>query len=394
MGFFTSFSLNTTATRASALPRCGECGLYKTCRTPKMVPSGSGKLPILFIGEAPGETEDARGKPFVGKSGDVLRGMLDRIDLDLDECRVTNSIICRPPKNEIKDKHVSCCHPNIVRVVQEFRPKVIVLVGMSAVSSVIGAEWKKDLGQLGRWVGWTIPSRKWNAWLVPTYHPSFLLRSGEDQALEREMRQHLRSAKKLLGKPFPDVTRKDLEDQVEVILDESAARKRLKALRRSEGTLTFDFECTGLKPERPEHRIVCASFCLNHRDTFACMITPELMPILSKVLLNPGTRKQGSNLKYEERWTRYKLGHGVANWYWDTMLAAHVLDNRSGITSVKFQAYVNYGITDYGQDWEAPYANDLNMIDRAPKDKLLLYCGMDSLIEDMVATKQQEILCL
>ena len=103
--------------------------------------------------------------------------------------------------------------------------------------------------------------------------------------------------------------------------------------------------------------------------------------------------KIASNLKFEERWTRHKLGHGIRRWCWDTMLAAHVLDCRPGITSVKFQAFVLLGVGEYN-DHIAPFfetvrgrcLNDAEL--EISLEHLLQYGGEDALYEEMVARAQ------
>jgi len=159
--------------------------------------------------------------------------------------------------------------------------------------------------------------------------------------------------------------------------------------------MAFDYETTGLKPDRPEQQIVSCSFCLDGYETWACRIDKKSHAALSKVLLSL-LPKIAANMKFEERWTRAKLGHGVANWDWDTMVAAHVLDNRPGITSLKFQAYVQFGIGEYDST-VAPYlrsdsSNGLNRIREVPIQDLLLYNGLDSLIEFKLAEKQKGLM--
>jgi hypothetical protein len=88
------------------------------------------------------------------------------------------------------------------------------------------------------------------------------------------------------------------------------------------------------------------------------------------------------------------LGHGVKNWAWDGMQAAHVLDGRTGITSLKFQAFVQFGLPLWNKTVE-PYleadgGNQKNRIDKCDLHELLLYCGLDSLIEFRLAKKQMK----
>ncbi len=393
MPFFSETTWKATGSRVPALPRCGLCGLRQKCISPHMLTTGKGKRKILFVAEAPGEQEDREGVQLIGAAGQVLRKVLRGLGVDLDDCWKTNAVICRPPNNEISDKYIDACRPTLLKTIRELQPRVIVLLGISAVKSLIGTEWQRDIGPLTRWLGWTIPSATYGAWLCPTYHPSYVLRMNEDAVLVRMMREHLKRALALEKREVKGKILASLQSQVECVLDGDVARKRILDLAGAEGTLAFDYETTGLKPDRTDQRIVSCSFCLNGEDTFACMMDDRCLRALSKVLCSE-MGKVASNLKFEERWTRAKLGHGVVNWEWDTMVAAHILDNRPGITSLKFQAYVRFGIPDY-EAAVAPYlkARDSNGVNRlgqiAPRD-LLLYNGIDSLLEYRLAMLQRQ----
>ena len=105
--------------------------------------------------------------------------------------------------------------------------------------------------------------------------------------------------------------------------------------------------------------------------------------------------KIAQNLKFEDRWTRVKLGHPVRNWLWDTMLAAHVLDYRRGITSLEFQAFVQLGVQLYDKHIK-PYLKSVgqsrfNRIKELDLKDLLLYNGMDSLLTYKIAMKQMKV---
>lgn len=393
MPFFDS-SIWSGSKPKSLIPKCGQCGLFKTCISPKMKPTGAGKRRVLFVGEAPGETEDRQGVQLVGGAGQCLRKMLRQVGADLDDCFKTDAIICRP-KNEINDLYIESCQPNLLNTIRDLKPSVIVLMGPTAVKSLISTEWGQEVGQLSRWVGWTIPSQKHGAWLCPTYHPSYVHRQREDLPLFNLVCQHLAQALSLEHKTPRGYTFESLSNEVEIIPDPQKGLNRITDLMNKEGVLAFDYETTGLKPERKEQQIVMCSFCLNGRDTFSTPIVPESYGSLSAVLRNPKLLKVASNLKFEERWTRCKLGHPVASWYWDTMLGAHVIDNRPGICSIKFLAYINFGVGDYSS-WMKPYletadANGLNRILEAPLNDVLLYCGIDSLLEYREMERQREL---
>ena len=394
MGFFSEVSWQSTGTDVPTTPHCGLCGLSKKCFSPRMPPTGLGKRKVLFVSEAPGVEEDRQGSHLIGESGQLLRKILDSLDVDLDDCWRTSAVICHPPNNEIDEKYIKACRPNLIKTIRDLAPMVIIPLGGSPVQSLIQPLWKKDMGPISRWVGWTIPSGK--AWICPTYHPSYLLKMDEDEQLVSITRKHLKKALSMEFEIPPVCSLSHLQQKVEVILTDQAARARLRDLLTKCGLLAFDYETTGLKPENPEQRIVSCSFCLNGEDTWAFPVTERTTPLLSRVLLSPNLVKIASNLKFEERWTRAKMGHGVVNWNWDTMQAAHVLDNRRQITSVKFQSFVLLGIGDYNSHVEkylqSETANGLNRITDLDIRDVLLYNGLDSLLEYRVAQIQKRMM--
>lgn len=358
--------------------------------------TGSGKYPILFLGEAPGQTEDEQNEQFVGKAGMCLRNMLAEIGLDIDDCWKHNSFICRPEGNKADDKYVEYCRPNLTAVVKRLKPKVIVPMGSSAILSAIGPEWGGDLGTVKRWVGWRIPSPMHNAWVCPTYHPSYVFRTNEDAPLVAEVVKHLSAAFDALESPATPLNANLLANGIEIITDPKEGARRIASLAKQTCFLVaFDYETTGLKPELPEHRIHSASFASTSNECFSTLIDESCHDALREFLTNAAP-KVASNLKFEERWSRRKLGVPVKNWKHDTMLSAHYGDNRDGITSIKFQTYVRYGIGDYNStikhylETDDKNANALNTIHKAPVKDSLRYGGLDSLFELMVAQEQMQ----
>ena len=392
---FANFEIPEQGEQTPKLSRCGACGLARQCHSPRMPVTGSGEKKILFVAEAPGADEDQQGVQLVGDAGKLLRRVLHGIGEELDDCWKTNAVICRPPRNEIKDIYIESCRPNLLRTIAELKPTVIVLLGLSAVQSLVRTEWKREIGLLGRWVGWKIPSSCHGSWICPTYHPSYLNRMNENPVLMRMLSEHIEAAFKLERQGPPQNTPLDaLKSQVEIVLDRRAARKKMRALARKSGILAFDYETTGLKPDDPKQRIVSCAFCLDGKETWACMIDETMHRALSAVLRNKKLLKVASNIKFEERWTLAKLGHPVAGWDHDTMLEAHIQDNRRGITSLKFQAYVLLGIGDY-ESSVAPFlkaqgGNGLNRIRGLPPEELLLYNGLDARLEYEVMKIQRQ----
>jgi len=379
-GFFPA-STFTKVEAPSIVPRCGACGLYKKCKSPKMPATGKGRRSILVIAEAPGEQEDEEGAQLIGKSGQHLRKSLRKFDVDLDrDCWKTNAVICRPPKNEIKDEYIEACRPCLKKTVAQLQPRVIILLGAAAVKSLIGAVWREQIGTLTRWVGWTIPSQQLNAWLCPNYHPAYLVRQN-DPVLQLWFDRYLERALELDGTPFPDGA-PNYESEVERIYDPLAVGHRLKKVLEKGGTIAFDYETDRLKPDSLGARIVSCAICWEGKRTFAFPWHGDGIQWMGEVLKSDKVRKIGANIKFEERWTRREFGRGVRGWLWDTMQAAHVLDNRSGINGLKFQSFVRLGQGPYDTTvspfLKADNSNAANRIGEVELSTLLLYNGMDA----------------
>lgn len=393
-GFFAGSELHSKPP-PSLLPKCGACGLYKTCKSPKMRPDGSGRRRVLLVGEAPGANEDEEGVPFIGKAGRFLEDTLFDLGVDMrEDCWITNALICRPPDNKIPSpKVVQYCQPNLFRTVEELKPDVVVLIGSTAVASFIGRAYKQNPGALSRWVGWRIPNQNPRVWVCPTYHPSYLQRSHND-LLNRAFKRHLQRAFALCsqGAPWKDGL-PDYESRVECIQDPTEAAKVIEKMRVRGGAFGYDIENNCLLPETPKGMVVSASLCWRGLRTIAYPWLGEAVEATRRILHDEHCHFIATNMKHEDRWARRAFGRGVRNWLWDPMLAAHVLDNRPGICSLKFQAYVRLGADAYdehlGQYLEGRGATGLNRIlSEIAMPTLLTYNGVDSLLAYLAAEDQ------
>ncbi len=388
-GFFSSDELIPTS--RSYVPRCGACGLRRGCLNPVMPVHGKGKRGILVVAEAPGRQEDEEGIPLVGKSGQLLRKTLKRLGVDLDrDCWKTNACICRPSDNKTPtNNQIDSCRPNLLKVIEDLQPQTIILLGGSAVESLVGHLWREKPGAIGRWVGWLIPSQAINAWVCPTYHPAYLVRS-EDPVLDSCFEAHLESAVEKTDRPYPEGV-SDYLDQIQLILEPERAARMIRGLMEREGPIAFDYETNMLKPDHPDAEIVSCAICWRGKKTMAFPWHGAAVIAMGE-LLSSSVRKIGANIKFEERWTQMVFGHGVRNWVHDTMLMSHVLSHRPGITSVKFQAFVLLGHPDYAAA-VSPYlrsdgSNSLNRIRELDLTTLLKYNALDAILEYKIAEAQ------
>jgi uracil-DNA glycosylase family 4 len=399
MGFFDA-DKSRIRIEVSKHHTCAACGLYKKVRNPRMAAFGNFKKRILNIGEAPGETEDERGRQWQGKMGHVLQIAYKKLGIDLfEDCLNINACNCRPLDKDGNnraptDKEIGACRSKVMRLIDDHKPCVIIVLGQAALASIIGARWTKDLDTISKWRGWTIPDRGLNAWLCPTFHPSYIERG--EQELETIWMQDLEQAFAKVDDPLPEWT--DEAKQVEIV-DNTDFLGDLK------GPVAFDFETTGLKPHDVQHHsVICMSVCNSPDKAYAFMVEGHKEHRRNiRMFLKSDVPKIAQNMKFEHTWSHNILNCEVKNWIWDTMLATHVIDNRYGVTGLKFQAYVQFGVIEYdsgvseylkGKDKKN--ANAVNRIDElikseAGRNKLLTYCGMDSLFEYRLAMQQMKL---
>jgi DNA polymerase len=161
---------------ADDIARCVACGLCKTRH--RTVPGvGDPGAAWMFIGEAPGAEEDARGEPFVGQAGRLLDSMLGALGMSRTrDVYIANVLKCRPPNNRTPEpSEAESCRPYLERQIDLIRPRLIVALGKSAASLLLGtdATIASLRGRIHRYRG--VP-------LIVTYHPAYLLRNLPDKA--------------------------------------------------------------------------------------------------------------------------------------------------------------------------------------------------------------------
>jgi len=117
---------------------CEKCGLSRT-RKNAVPGEGPENAEIMFIGEAPGAREDETGKPFCGRSGNLLTDVLREAGIERKDCFVTSPLKCRPPDNRLpKSEELRACRPWLVEQMKIIKPRVVCLLGNSATKALLG----------------------------------------------------------------------------------------------------------------------------------------------------------------------------------------------------------------------------------------------------------------
>ncbi len=164
----------------------------------KVPGQGDRKAPLMLIGEGPGQREDEEGLPFVGAAGQLLTRMLAAIQLPRERVYICNIVKCRPPLNRVPtDEEAAACRIHLRMQTWLIRPRVIVLLGATAAKNLLDPDIRITRDR-GKWV-----ERK-GVWMMPTYHPSALLR---DESKKKDAWQDMQSLRSKLQELqlYPDI---------------------------------------------------------------------------------------------------------------------------------------------------------------------------------------------
>ena len=170
-------------------PDCRRCKLCTLGRSQIVFGVGNPKARLMFVGEAPGEEEDKRGEPFVGRAGQLLTKIIEAIGLTRDQVYIANVIKCRPPGNRNPEPdEVGQCEPFLFRQIDVIQPRVIVPLGKFAAQSLL-----KTMDPITRLRGRQFEYR--GAALIPTFHPAYLLRN---PSAKREVWEDMKKVRAIL----------------------------------------------------------------------------------------------------------------------------------------------------------------------------------------------------
>ncbi len=180
---------NDLKTLQQIVSQCQLCDLSKT-RTKTVFGEGNPHARLMFVGEGPGAQEDTSGRPFVGRAGDLLTKMIENaIEIPRSETYITNIVKCRPPSNRVPTpEEALTCLPYLMKQIELIKPAIIVALGATAYHYLTGDKTgiTKVRGEVIEMAGYK---------LVPTYHPSYLLRN---PSAKKEVYQDLLKIKRLL----------------------------------------------------------------------------------------------------------------------------------------------------------------------------------------------------
>jgi uracil-DNA glycosylase family 4 len=181
--------------------QCRKCDLG-SLRTNAVPGEGSPKARIMFIGEAPGADEDAQGRPFVGRAGQLLDKIIVACGLKREEVFIGNILKCRPPENrDPRPEEIIHCLPYLQRQIEIIDPEIIVALGGHAAKTLLNTV--KSIGQLrGQFHEYYAGIGRPPIKLMATFHPAYLLRNYSEQN-RRYVWEDMKKVLAELGLPIP-----------------------------------------------------------------------------------------------------------------------------------------------------------------------------------------------
>jgi DNA polymerase-1 len=358
---------------------CAACPLYcepKAKLDPFVPGKGPDQADVVIVGMAPGETEVVLGKPFIGPSGKLLNAGLAAAGLKREDVYVTNAVLCASRVNganvPVPAAALKACQQRLYEEIRQHQPKVVVVMGNEALHALGFAEKISDCRGRERWVTYEELrtalhkgrrkrdldglhfSDEWargGFYLLPTYHPAFVLRS-PDRApdLEKDLQQIPLVLEKAAAeeRTFPEVQTvvADSERMVCLYLNEILPRYL---------TVSCDIESTGLDPITGQ--ILTLAYGWREDDTvrslvigFDLLTHPAVLAALARLHAGP-TRQVWWNGKFDRKWYKHLLGIPV-RLDGDGLLAHYALDARKGVHGLKERASDDLGADDYEHELE------------------------------------------
>lgn len=373
-------------------PTCEKCGLYVGCSSPFMRASGNVKPGcVLVVGEAPGATEDRRGRAFIGQSGTLLRRMLKAAGINPDDVAYTNAVKCRPKDNKLATKPKKLCQEFLHWEVEQLQPKAILLLGATALSGLLkkGGVKKQRLTHL---------QYDCNGRVIPcsvAYHPAYILRN---QHLKSQFEKDLKFFANVLN---PRTTQRAIDaPQIIVEPTEKQLTQFIEQCKKI-GFCSVDTETSTLKPfVDVGFDVMCAGLS-NGRTTVVLRFdnplgieeidggpkpslssgSAEGLSALKSIMGDLSISKVMHNAKYDLHILWERFGIALAGRVWDTELLHSTLYPIQGGHDLDTVASEVLGIAKYKHmvsEWIRDTGETKGKYTDIPWDVLAQYQGLDA----------------
>lgn len=321
------------------------------------------QVDVLFVGEAPGKDEDKKGRPFVGRSGYILREAIkdpDILGLKPSQYAVSNVVRCRPPRNRDPNRtEIKSCSYELVREIQARKPKLVVCLGNYSLEYLTGQTGITTLQ--GKFLHCTRPEFP-DLMVLACLHPAYVLRF--DHLLQKFC-DALELVKTYLAGEYAPLPGKG---EYRVLDEADDVVALMEAFKEDGLTVAFDTECGSLSPFQEEFpSLLCFSFANEEGLAFTVPYDHAESPwndagdkkargkvteALQAFFSDAEIPKIAQNGKFDMQHIRHALGVHVAGYARDTMTTHLVLDERRGTHGLKSLAWQYTGMGGYEKPLE------------------------------------------
>lgn len=348
-------------------PNCERCDLFKLGRQP--VPDDGGDYTILCIGEAPGVNENLQGKPFVGRSGKLLRSTLETVGFPMDKVTFTNIIKCHPPDNKMKKSYIKHCYRSVPI---KSNTKLVLLFGNTPLNAILGKS------GITSWNGVRVERN--GITYAPLFHPAYLLRN--DSVLDEWLDALDGALDTLTG-----IKQKRADDDVEYVYPVSSYPEVYEMCEEllNAPIIAFDTEVARLDAFDDSNRILIVSFSdgnkawavpIDHPDDLAPASDDIINAICNTLESHPCVI--GHNIRFDALQV-FAMLDCEFDACGDSMLASFLVNSRRGIHGLKRLAGVHLGMFDYDEELTLYISDHDCKYDGVPLHILLPYAAKDAL---------------
>lgn len=395
------------------LLHAAQCALCPLANNPKnknsnMPPDGSLHPDVLLLGLGPGEIEDAKGKPFVGPSGEFLRSCFSEDQWE--KTRRNNVTRTRELNNKPPLEAVECCRPSVEKDILATKPKAIFGFGEYPLKWILGDKFTDEI-KVNVWRNRHFPVsvKGHEMWYFPMFHPLYIIRSNKNKPeLIDLFKRDIKSAYDFLSKGIkPHVVKPSTYfDGVEIEYKSIAKVEQfINELLKTSNRFAIDIETAATLPPghnlyRPYHqnsKILtvsigtfqkCMAFPLDHPEAKWTENERKKLDLLLLKLLLSNLIKEAHNSVYELEWLLYKYSKKIAykNWIC-TLTQGYILNGRRGLLGLGELTLLYFGFN----------LKHLSHVDSAnlatePLEDVLTYNAMDVKYTDAIYLHQKELL--
>ncbi len=421
MSFMQSVAQNTTPKS-----QCIRCGLHKAgCESPRMQHTGLGEKGILIVGDFPTRGDDHDNTHFSGETGSLMRQEFSKHGIDLyNDCWRVNIMGCRAltPRGLSREptaKEMKLCSPGLEATIQSLQPKKIIILGNPmTIKAVYGPRIKRMSAEVCR--GKRFRDNNWGCFVYHFRHPKFILQEERDDLLRavwnRDIKYALTDEEKF-PIDFDTLTAKrvhakftgkavDIVDhtKIHILTTVETIVPVLRNLLKTKGLIAFDYEATNIKPYQKGQKLLSCSFTTEDMETYTFPLDHKALPVedqrrvmtlWGKVVADKKIFKIVAGYAMEYSWSKWMLSVEPESFIWDTQICEHILDNRKGVTGLKFQLFQKLGIEEYDagvKQYIKSDATGFNQMEKMPLRKMLAYNGIDSYGTMLVFKEQRKAL--